>query len=126
MPTALLVEEDPDIRWNARDILEGAGFEVVEAADGDQALACLAGDHPLDVLVTDYQMPGRIDGLGLLAAALRLRPGLPRVMVTGNPPEGVDCEAPVLRKPYRADAVVQTVLSAMTAKPSKKSNVSAH
>ncbi|EHP89877.1 response regulator [Methylorubrum extorquens] len=126
MPVALLVEDDPDIRWNARDILESAGFEVVEAADGDQGLACLAGDRPLDVLVTDCEMPGSLDGLGLLAAALRLRPGMPRIMVTGSMPEGPGCGAPILYKPYRADAVVEAVRSAMGAEPSEKSRAPAH
>jgi DNA-binding NtrC family response regulator len=122
MPVALLVEDDPDIRWTARDILEEAGFEVVEAADGDQGLACLEGDMPFDVLVSDCEMPGKVDGIGLLAAAQRLRPSLPRVMVTDSLPEGIECGAPVLRKPYRAHAVVRTDLSAMATKASKKAS----
>jgi CheY-like chemotaxis protein len=115
MPIALLVEDDPDVREIAQDILSHAGFDVVVAADGDEGLANLAGPAHIDVLVTDCEMPGRIDGLGLLDAAARLRPGMARVMVTGSLPDGFACGAPVLPKPYRAEAVVDFVLSAMAA-----------
>ncbi|GJD89421.1 hypothetical protein BHAOGJBA_2948 [Methylobacterium hispanicum] len=126
MPKALLVEDDPAVREIARDILEEAGFDVVEAADGDQGMACLLGGGSFDVLVTDYDMPGRVDGLGLLAAAERLRPGLARVMVTGSLPEGTAGGVPVLCKPYRADAVVRTVLAAMAEHPPKECRLAAH
>ncbi len=115
MPIALLVEDDPDVREIAQDILSHAGFEVVVAVDGDEGLANLAGPGHIDVLVTDCEMPGRVDGLGLLDAAARLRPGMARVMVTGSVPDGFACGASVLPKPYRADAVVKSVLSAMAA-----------
>ena len=115
MPIALLVEDDPDVREIAEDILSHAGFDVVVAVDGDEGLANLAGPGHIDVLVTDCEMPGRIDGMGLLDAAARLRPGMARIMVTGSVPDGIACGAPVLPKPYRADAVVESILSAMAA-----------
>lgn len=117
MPIALLVEDDPDVREIAEDILADAGFHVVVASNGDEGLANLAGPGHIDVLVTDCEMPGSIDGLGLLDAAARLRPGMARVMVTGSLPDGFACGAPVLPKPYRAAAVVEFILSAMAAAP---------
>ncbi len=113
MPTALLVEDDPDVMSITRDMLEEAGFLVVEAADGDQGLARLAGPGHLDVLVTDCDMPGRVNGLGLLAEAARLRPGLARVMVTGSMIDGSVGDVAVLPKPYRAHQVVASVHRAM-------------
>ena len=117
MPIALLVEDDPDVREIAQDILADAGFHVVVASNGDEGLASLAGPGHIDVLVTDCEMPGAVDGLGLLDAAEKLRPGMARVMVTGSLPDGFACGAPVLPKPYRADAVVKFILSAMAAAP---------
>lgn len=125
MPVALLVEDDPDVREIAQDILSDAGFDVLVAVDGDEGLANLAGPGRIDVLVTDCEMPGGLDGLGLLAAAARLRPGMARVMVTGSLPDGFACGAPVLPKPYRAEAVVDFILSAMAAAASTPSRVGA-
>lgn len=113
MPTALVVEDDPDVRSIARDILEEAGFDVVEAADGDQGLAKLAGPDHLDVLLTDWDMPGRVDGMGLLAEAAKLRPQMARVMVTGCAAGGCVDGVPILPKPYRFHQVVESVRTAM-------------
>lgn len=113
MPTALVVEDDPDVRSIARDILEEAGFDVVEAADGDQGLAKLAGPEHLDVLVTDWDMPGRVDGMGLLAEAAKLRPQMARVMVSGCTAGGSVGDVTILPKPYRSHQVIASVRAAM-------------
>ncbi len=58
-PTILVVEDDPSIRWILQRMLERAGYELIVAENGDEALA-LANDHtgPIDLLVTDVTMPG--------------------------------------------------------------------
>ncbi len=61
---ALVVDDDPDIALVCSLHLEGAGFEVVEAANGEQALELAAVKHP-DVVVLDYMLPD-LDGVEVL------------------------------------------------------------
>jgi CheY-like chemotaxis protein len=69
MPSVLIVDDDPSIRKLVATTLEDvAGFELVEAADGDEALE-LAGQQPPAIVLLDIDMPG-IDGL---EACRRLR-----------------------------------------------------
>lgn len=83
----LIVEDDPPIRETLADYLKDAGFGIVEAENGDDALALLAGPKPVDLLLSDVHMPGRLNGnkLGLLAK--QLRPGLPVIHASGRPQE---------------------------------------
>ena len=59
METILVVDDEGQVRNLARDILLGAGYRVLEAEDGEQALR-LAEQHPgaIHVLLTDIMMPG--------------------------------------------------------------------
>ncbi|MDQ2860114.1 MAG: response regulator, partial [Pseudomonadota bacterium] len=64
-PTVLVVEDEGLVRLDAVEILRDAGYAVVEAANAEQALAVVAGGGAVDVLFTDINMPGRMDGLEL-------------------------------------------------------------
>ncbi|WP_326493626.1 response regulator [Methylorubrum sp. SL192] len=58
IPYALVVDDEGLIRMDAMDILQKVGFRTFEAGDGDKAIALLAREHALIVLVfTDVQMP---------------------------------------------------------------------
>jgi PAS domain S-box-containing protein len=82
-PARLLVVDDEDlVREMLAEALEDAGFGVVVAADGTEALAVLAAGEVVSALVTDLSMPG-MDGLALIRAAQELRPWLPAVLLTG-------------------------------------------
>ena len=52
----LLVEDQEDNRRILRDLLSSAGFELIEAEDGEQGLAAAAAHHP-DLILMDIQMP---------------------------------------------------------------------
>jgi Response regulator receiver domain len=69
-----VVDDEPLVRSMARDILLGAGYRVLEAADGEQALR-VAEEHPgaIQVLLTDVVLPG-INGKELAARMAALRP----------------------------------------------------
>lgn len=60
----LVAEDNAEMRYLFHVILEGAGFEVREAADGEEALRVLDHDLP-DLLLTDIMMP-RLDGIELI------------------------------------------------------------
>ncbi|MGH3103162.1 MAG: PAS domain S-box protein, partial [Gaiellaceae bacterium] len=81
--TVLLVEDEAIVRSLVREMLERAGYTVLEAADGDEA-AALADEHAgaIDLLMTDVVMPG-VGGQQLAARMLQERPGL-RVLFTSG------------------------------------------
>ncbi|HJT99679.1 MAG TPA: response regulator [Actinomycetes bacterium] len=64
---ALILDDSRAMRMILRRIMHSAGFEVVEAADGGQGLAALAGGPLPDVALVDWNMPG-IDGLAFVNA----------------------------------------------------------
>jgi len=80
--TVLLVEDEEAVRRACKRILERAGFRVVEASDGSQALAELA-DTPIDLLLTDVIMPGGMTGRDLAERLQAARPGLPVLFMSG-------------------------------------------
>ncbi len=79
----LLVEDDDLIRMLARQILEVCGYVVHEARNGRQGLAlCQAHEGPIDLLLTDVMMP-ELGGRELAEVAVRLRPGMKVLMMSG-------------------------------------------
>jgi len=83
----LLVEDEPLIRSIMADEFLDAGFRVIEAQDGDEAIAILA-DPPIrfTLLVTDINMPGEADGMAVAARLRRdTRGGVPVIFTTGHP-----------------------------------------
>jgi two-component system, response regulator PdtaR len=94
-PLVLIVEDEALLRWNAVAIIEDAGFDVIEAASADEALAVLEKRTDIRVVFTDVQMPGCMDGL-TLAHVIRRRWPPVRIIATsgrtkfrvGDLPEG--------------------------------------
>jgi CheY-like chemotaxis protein len=82
----LLVEDEPLIRSIMADEFLDAGFRVIEAQDGDEAIAILA-DPPtrLTLLVTDINMPGEADGMAVAARLRRDCVSVPVIFTTGHP-----------------------------------------
>jgi signal transduction histidine kinase/ActR/RegA family two-component response regulator len=78
----LLVDDDPVVREVLATQLADEGYEVDEAGDGAAALALLDRGTPMHMLVSDLAMPG-MDGVALIRAAQRRRPGLPAILLTG-------------------------------------------
>jgi DNA-binding response OmpR family regulator len=78
----LLVEDERSLRQCLAEFLSDSGFDVVEAEDGDHALAMLDN---IDLLITDIDMPGSLDGNAIAARAKALHPGLPVIYASGRP-----------------------------------------
>ena len=72
----LVVEDEFLIRLTLVESLGDDGFMSVEAATGDEALALLGEDDTIELLLTDVQLPGTLDGIALARAARRHRPGI--------------------------------------------------
>ena len=69
--TVLVVEDEMMLRMRAVDIVEDAGFNSVEAVNADDAMAILESRSDIELLFTDIQMPGSMDGLNLAHAVHR-------------------------------------------------------
>ena len=99
--TILLVDDDPLIRMAVVDMLEDLSHRVIEANSAKRALEILESEEVIDLLVTDYAMPG-MTGAELAAIAHRDRPTLPVLLTTGyaDLPNGQKTYLPLLSKPY--------------------------
>jgi PAS domain S-box-containing protein len=81
--TVLVVEDDDALREYAKDILRELGYRVLEASNGALALEVLDGDQRVDLLLTDVVMPGGVNGRQLANQAIRKRPDLKVLFMTG-------------------------------------------
>jgi DNA-binding response OmpR family regulator len=106
----LVVEDDPLIREIVVEALREEGYDVIHAANGEEALAWCRR-RAADVLFTDIKLPGEVDGW-LIAERCRERdPELPVIYATGFSPVA---PRPVpdslsLQKPYHPDEIVKAV-----------------
>jgi PAS domain S-box-containing protein len=120
--TILLVDDEESLRIAARRMLERAGFTVLQARDGADALRVLS-EHagPLHALVTDVVMPG-VGGPELARRLREARPDLPTLFISGYTEEGVRTQgvlqpdAAYLEKPFSQEDLVRKVREVL-AKP---------
>ena len=83
-PVVLIVEDEFLLRMDAADMIAGAGFEVVEAANADEAIEVLEARRDITVVFTDIQMPGSMDGLKLARAVKGRWPPIKIVATSGH------------------------------------------
>jgi PAS domain S-box-containing protein len=117
----LFVDDEDMVREALSAGLEAVGLAVLTAHSGAAALALLDAGEAVDVLVTDYAMPG-MDGVALVRQARERRPGLACLILTGYV-ESVGREATdsglaratsVLRKPIGSVALANSIRAAFT------------
>jgi len=99
----MVVDDEVLIRLVAVDMLLDAGFRVVEACSADEALVLLSTGVAADLIFTDVNMPGAIDGLGLAAYVKQAHPHIPVVLTSGGVPAFLMAQAgpaAVVAKPY--------------------------
>jgi CheY-like chemotaxis protein len=114
-PVVLIVEDEFLLRMDAVDMITAAGFEVIEAANADDAIEILEARQDITVVFTDIQMPGSMDGLKLARAVRGRWPPIKIIATSGlnvgetDLPEG----GRFLRKPY-SPAQVAGVLRELT------------
>jgi two-component sensor histidine kinase len=80
----LVVEDEMMLRMRAVDMVEDAGFAAVEAINADDALAILQSRSDIELLFTDIQMPGSMDGLKLAFAVHERWPAIKIILVSGQ------------------------------------------
>jgi len=112
----LVVQDEPLIRMMVGDELRDEGFHVIEAFNADEALELLGLVVP-DLIISDVQMPGSLDGLGLLAKVRERLPTVPVIFTSGHfRPTGPIDNGPTLfvAKPYACQELVNAVKNQLT------------
>ena len=107
----LVVEDEVLLRAMLSEVLRDAGYSVIEASNGDEAMVILSEMSP-DLMVTDVRMPGSIDGIQLTALIRATNVKLPIIITSAHlvhvadPANG---RTHFLPKPYDFDAVTELI-----------------
>jgi CheY-like chemotaxis protein len=117
--TILLAEDDEAVRRLARKILERAGYTVIEAKDGEEAVARFR-EHAdrVELLLLDVVMPG-LGGQDVMERAAEIRPGVPVVFASGYSENAVHTNVVLrarirlIQKPFGHDALLRAVRGAL-------------
>ncbi len=119
----MVVDDVGDVLVTVGAFLRSSGFHTTQVRNPDEALAAIAAGAEVDVLVTDYAMPG-LNGLDLLLQAREIRPELPALVITGfwNLALPNDLKRfMVLRKPFDRSTLVTHILTLMEPEPRRVS-----
>ena len=113
----LVVEDDDLLRSLAVDTLRDAGFDVIEADTGEEALD--RAKSGADAVVLDIRLPGRLDGWDVAERLRAADPALPVVYASGLPPrERRDVPGSrYLPKPYSPSAVIVAICEQVASRP---------
>jgi two-component system chemotaxis response regulator CheY len=119
----LVVDDEAEIRRSVRLILTKAGYDVVDAEDGEKGIAAIrSGDNPLlvDTIICDLKMP-KINGMEAIAYFRTQFPSVPVIVLTGHP--DVPGAAELFKKgivEYLVKPIVPDKLTAAVAKAVKQ------
>ncbi|TCP36939.1 PAS domain-containing protein [Sphingomonas sp. BK235] len=112
----MVVEDDPAVRMLVVDVLEGLGYGVLQAVDGQEAVALLERRPPIALLVSDVGLPG-LNGRQVAARARAQMPELKVLFVTGYAEEALvrsgflDPGMDMIAKPFDIDALAAKIAS---------------
>jgi two-component system, response regulator PdtaR len=99
------------LRMDAVDIVRNAGFEAIEAANADQAIAIIEADPDIHIVFTDVQMPGTMDGLRLARFIRDRWPPIKIVATSGRlrvAQEDLPKGSIFVPKPYTPEQIIRT------------------
>ena len=103
--TVLVAEDEVLVRLALAEYLRDCGYRVLEAANAFEAIQILTEDIRVDVLLSDVQMPGDMNGFGLVKWTRQHRPAVRLIMTSGHEQAAREAsdlcaEEPFIRKPY--------------------------
>jgi two-component system response regulator PilR (NtrC family) len=122
----LIVDDEGPLRETVAERLTDAGFDVVQAANGEEAIGRLS-DFAFDILLTDLRLPG-VDGRVVVQAALERYPDIIAIIVTGygTVKDAVEAikqgAADFITKPFQFDALLHVISSALEQRRLKSEN----
>ena len=118
--TVLVVEDSAAVRNVACQMLQGLGYDILEAETGKAALDVLRSDQVVDLLFTDMILPGGMSGAELLREARKEFPGLRAVFTSGysehfvNARDDADGNVTLLGKPYHKQQLLDAIHNALS------------
>jgi DNA-binding NtrC family response regulator len=104
----LVVEDTEELRSCVAEYFRIVGFDVVATENARDALAAIDSGKHFDLVFSDINMPGTMDGMGLARWLTVNRPQLPVILTSGEPRPEPERSAPqyrFVRKPYELDAL---------------------
>ena len=116
-PRILIVDDNEDLRVFLSELLGRAGYKILEASNGEEALEQIQLEHP-DLVVTDLAMPSK-DGLEVLVTVHQNYPDTKVILTSGTYDEGLRQIAHrlgvfmVLFKPFRNEDMINAVAQAL-------------
>jgi len=105
----LVVEDEHLLRLNAAQMIEDAGYEVIEASNADEAIQILESRTDIRIVFTDINMPGSMDGIKLANAVRDRWPPIRLIVTSGKValrPGDIPVDGRFLSKPYTSEQIV--------------------
>jgi DNA-binding NtrC family response regulator len=112
----LIVEDEPVIRFTTLDVLEEAGHVVMEAANADEAMVLFRNRNDIDIVFTDVDMAGSMDGIRLSQRIRAMRPSIGIIITSGVvnlDPMLLPANTVFLPKPYQHDRLLEAIYQLM-------------
>ncbi len=81
----LVVDDDETVRDSLASVLQREGYRVFQAESGEQGLGVLKENSGIQLLISDFKMPGGMDGVEFLKLVRERHPDVLRIMLTGEP-----------------------------------------
>jgi CheY-like chemotaxis protein len=112
--TILVVEDEVLVRMVIADYLRECGYRVIEAGSAEEAITVLTSPEPVDIVFSDVQMPGEMDGFGLATWIRRNQPWLKVLLTSGNARAATTAgdlceEGPLEQKPYHPQTILTRI-----------------
>jgi two-component system, cell cycle sensor histidine kinase and response regulator CckA len=121
--TILLVEDEPSVRSTVRRLLERHEYQVLEAGNGQEALALIAARKgEVNLVLSDMVMPG-MGGTELAGRVRALSPTMPVLLMTGYTEEAItrtgdhSIDEQIIEKPFTLHTMLEKVRTALASKP---------
>jgi CheY-like chemotaxis protein len=108
-PVVLVIEDEFFLRLNIVGCLQEAGYAVVEAVTGEEAIALCHSDTSIDVVFTDVNLGGHASGWDVAECFRAVRPGVPVVYTSGRSLDAGRCVggSTFVPKPYRESDILK-------------------
>jgi len=110
--TILVVEDEPLVRLVGTLLLSDAGFNVIEACNAEEALRVLESKSGIDIVFTDVEMPGALDGFGLAKCVHDRWPSIGVIVTSGRcqpPREWAGQCGLFVAKPYASNTLMNKI-----------------
>jgi DNA-binding response OmpR family regulator len=116
--TILIVEDEVLIRFDVADYLRTCGYRVIEAANATEAIAVLQSGRRIDLVFSDVQLPGSMDGFALARWVRAHQPEIKVILTSGVSRSaevaGELCEeGPLEKKPYDPQHLLERIRSTL-------------